>query len=141
MDLQPADPRAQRRALILLIAGLVVGVLLIWGLERYTPALRRWITEDPAAAPARLRTAIAIFALVVVVPPIAFGGYFWWIGVRIRRSGRYPPPGLAMIADTGVLTGDAAIRRAAILQAFGAIIAAVALGAAVVLWRMAALVE
>ena len=137
MEMQPADPGARRRALVLVIVGIAVGALLIWAFDRGTPALQRWLTEDRQATRARIQVSLVVFALFVVVPPVAFGVYMWSIGNRVRRHGRFPPPGLTMIAATPVLTGDAAQRRAAILQMLGAFIAAAWLALAVVLWRLA----
>jgi hypothetical protein len=64
-------------------------------------------------------------------------GYCWHLGQRILRAARYPLPGMRVVRDTPVATGDAARRRGRLAQSFAAVLGVAALLLAFFLWRLA----
>lgn len=136
-EVQPADPRARRVALLVLAAGFVAGVALLWALEAGRPAVARWLREDPARTAARARLLLAGLALATSGPALAAGVYLWRLGSRIVTAERFPPPGLRMVQDTMVLTGDAARTRGRIFQALGLVLFVAGSALALLLWRLA----
>src|SRR5262245_36025126 len=76
-QIERADPRARRRAVVLVTIGAVGGSLLFWGVQSRLPALQAWVAEDPAQAPLRLRLIVSGSAAAVAVPTLVFATYFW----------------------------------------------------------------
>ena len=137
MDIQPADPRARRLAIVLLVAGFVVGAILLVLFERARPEIGRWITQDREQAAFRARVVLGVVAGVVVAPLVGLAVYFYRLGSATVRSGRFPPPGAAMLYDTRIASGDHARLRGGALRAIGLALIAVAVGIAALLWRLA----
>jgi hypothetical protein len=123
-EIQYADPAARRRVLLLFAVVLVVMLPLAWAGDRWLDgvlALER--TEARAALAIGLRRAVAAVALLL----IAYAAHVFRHGRRIARTGRFPPPGVSVIRDTVVLEGDAARRRALLIQAIACCLAVLAL--------------
>jgi hypothetical protein len=119
VEVQAADPRARRAALIVLAVAFVVGSLLLWALNAGQPAVARWLRDDPARTTSRARLLLAGLALLTSGPALAAGLYLWRLGARIVSAERFPPPGLRMVQDTTVLTGDSARSRGRLFQGLG----------------------
>jgi hypothetical protein len=108
MEIQRADPRERRRALVLLAVGTVAGAIALLWLKGW---LDEQITRPPAEARATLLAAFRIAATVMVLSISAASIYLWRLGWRIERSARFPPPGQRVLRDTPVLKGPDAISR------------------------------
>ena len=67
--------------------------------------------------------------------------FLWRLGRRTIAAGRFPPPGLRLVRDEPVLTGDAATRRGRIAQGLSVIIGLAVVGLALALWRLATLFQ
>ena len=134
-DVAKADPGARRRAICIIIVVALIGAVLIEGLERYLPQVGEWARADPSGA--RSRFLFSSFAFLSAAPCVAFAVYLWFLGARIIRARQFPPPGLRVLRDTAILTGEAALFRGRLLRAFavGFVIAAVLL--ALMLLRLA----
>jgi hypothetical protein len=92
-EIQRADPRARRKALVVLASGALDGLAIILLLESYRPAVVDWISRDPEQMHARLRLMLAVLAAGLAVPVLAFAAYVWRLGGRVVRAERFPPPG------------------------------------------------
>lgn len=127
-SIQPADPAARRRALLVLGVIAALGVAGYFALEAWLADVRlREVAEARRALPAALRwTAVAAGGGAA-----AFGIYAWTLGAKVARAQRFPPPGQPTVRDTRVLEGAAARRRGRIIQAIGLVLAV--LGVALVL--------
>ncbi len=132
-----ADPVLRRRMVLFVASAAVVGALLISLLERYRDPLRYWILADPELSAQRLNIIIILLAVLFLAPLIGFAAYLWSLGGRILRAREFPPPGLRVIRDTRVVTGEAAVSRGHWLRllAVGCVTAGFALG--VLFWRLA----
>lgn len=138
-EVRRADPAARRQAAVVVAVAIVVGVLLIAALERYRIPLRDWVLADPEKSAERLNAIIFVLAALLVAPLLGLAAYLWSLGGRILRARAFPPPGLRVVRDTQVVTGEAAISKGRQLKvmAVGCGIAGLALG--VLLWRLMSL--
>jgi hypothetical protein len=138
MEIQPADPRAKRLAIVVSIAGVIAGTALLLFFDRARPHLAAWILADPERVAFRARVVLSIVALFVVAPLIGFAAYFYRLGTLTVTSARFPPPGTPMMQDTLVLTSDAARRRGRGLKVIAVTVFLAAFGMALLLWMLGA---
>lgn len=128
-ELIRADPAMRRKAILIVLAALVLGTIgIVWGL----PALESWVRADTfQGRVSRARVVCLTFGGIIVLLAAAVIGS----GRRISRFGkaavdlgRFPPPGMPVLRDSVAVTG----RTATILgQAYRGIgIALAVLGAA-----------
>jgi hypothetical protein len=116
-EVQEADPKARRLALVFILIGMIVGALLILAVEQYQGTIRDRILSDPAGASDRIRLAFLVSAALLSTPLLLFAAYCWTLGAKVRRAQRFPPPNVRVIRDTSVVYGDDAVFRARVLQA------------------------
>lgn len=140
-EIQKADPRARRWAVLLVACGTLAGLVVIWLAESYGPALEAWVTRDPEQIRSRLRLAFVVMALAVALPVLGLAGYFWRLGERINRAERFPAPGTLVMRDTVVLRGAPARRRGRLMQLVAVFLVAAACGFMVILWQLVSLVD
>jgi hypothetical protein len=116
---------------------LVSGLLLLIALA----AVRHWLAELQRRPPDEVRLTLAITlrcsGLAAGVIGAGFGLYLFALGRRAVRAERFPPPGVAVIRDTPVLTGVQARRRGAFIQTIATVLVILACALAVVTFRLA----
>lgn len=99
-EIQKADPGARRKALWL-IAVVAAGALLL-----------AWIELAPAGGgPERFAESpwlLVVMLVMLLVPVAACGAYTWRMGRRVVKAERFPAPGLKVVRDTPVQTGQQA---------------------------------
>ncbi|MEM9534105.1 MAG: hypothetical protein AAGA40_00390 [Cyanobacteria bacterium P01_E01_bin.45] len=121
MATQKADPGLRRNALFSLMGGgALSGVALQFGLPRLMEAIA---TQEPTQAVRSLQL-VAIAALIPALP-IAYFAYT--VAARVKTSQRFPPPGMAVIRDTEILTGDKANHLGSTLMAASILMGSLAL--------------
>ena len=133
-ELRPADPRARTRAIWLLIAGLAVALFTVFLLPG---TLETWLTQDGVNTSERivwLIRGLGVFLLISLCLPSA---YLFMVAARVKASGEFPPPGMALVKAVQVLRGDAAIKRVRLLRGLGLLLIALALANAVMMWTLA----
>lgn len=114
-DVQKADARSRRVAMATVALTLVVGTVLLALADHFRAAWEAWLlgtVEGWIRHPGR-----GGFWMFVLSAPL--WGLAWHLGRlagRIERAGRWPPPGLAVIRDTRIVTGSGAARRALALR-------------------------
>ncbi|HEX2474706.1 MAG TPA: hypothetical protein VHK01_08170 [Lacipirellulaceae bacterium] len=140
-DIQRADPKTRRIALIAVVAAALVGLALIAAAQSQLGALQKYLADNPAEIHANLRIITWTLTAAVVGPVWLANIYLWRLGSRIVASGLFPPPGMPVINDTIVLRDTAAKRCGRGLQILAAVMCAAALGFAVAVWRLAALLR
>lgn len=140
-DIRKADPTARRKVALVLVVGTCVGALLIVAFERYRIPLSDWVLADPGASAQRARLIFLLLAVLLLAPLLAFAAYLWSLGERVVRAREFPPPGLRLIRDTPVITGERAVSRGRLLKvlALGCGIASAMLG--LLLWRLGSLLS
>jgi hypothetical protein len=137
-EVQKADPRAQRLAIVALICGPVVGALLIIVAPGLRPGFEAWVREDPET---RLQLLLAGLGFVAIAPLFGLAAYLRDVSRRIARSGRFPPPGLRLIKDTPVVTGSAAAHRARLIRAAAGFFVSGGLVLGFLFWRLATILK
>jgi len=136
-DIRKADAQARRRAVLLIFAAAFIGSLLILVFEHFRIPLEDWLLADPELSGERARRLLLALAGLLQLPALGFALYLWTLGKRICRAQEFPPPGLAVIRDTPVVTGTAAMARGRQLKllAFGLVVASAVFG--LLLWQLA----
>jgi hypothetical protein len=89
---------------------------LIVAFQRYRIPLRDWVLADPAAAAEWAKLVFLLLAVLLLAPLLAFAAYTWSLGERVLRAREFPPPGLRVIRDTPVITGEKAVSRGRLLK-------------------------
>ena len=137
-DIQRADPRARRAALLILVSATVAGGLILAIVTARRSDLEAWVLQDVTG-----RARVLAWGLTVLTagPLAGMAVYYWRLGGRVVRARRFPLPGARVVRDTPVLIGDAARQRGRLAQ-----ICAVGFGAAGVLfvvffWRLISALE
>lgn len=140
VEIQRADPITRRRAVSLVVLGVLIGATIVFAFERYRPVIERCLRSDPDQLTQRLATVTTLSVLVTAVPLFAFAVHLWIRGKRVRRDQRFPLQSERLVRDTPVIRGKAAARRGVVLQCLAIALAVLATGLAVVLWRLAILI-
>jgi hypothetical protein len=135
-EVRRADASLVRRVSLFAVVGTVLGAGGIALFDRDRAALLAWVAADPQP---RARLLLGAVALAAVAPLLAFAVYVWRIGARILEAGQFPPPGLRVVRDTAIVTGQPAIMRGRLLRALAVTLAGGAVGLAVLLWRLESL--
>lgn len=128
MDIQPADPRARRTAVRIVLVGAVAGAVLLWWSQRAMPDLEAWVLRVPGAEAWRATVVLGAVGVLLAAPLLGFAAYLWMFARRVARSQRFPPPGMGVVRETPVLSGQRAVTRARVLQGLSVVLAALALG-------------
>ncbi|MBZ5538526.1 MAG: hypothetical protein LAO31_21485 [Acidobacteriia bacterium] len=136
-DVRKADPAVRRQVVLVLVITTCVEALLIVGLRLYHDPLRDWILSGPGTSAQRVKLVFLLLASAIISPLLALAVYLWSLGGRILRAREFPPPGVRVIRDTPVITGERAVFRGRLLQglALSCGIASVVLG--LLVWRLA----
>ena len=130
-----ADPAARWTAALVLVAGTCIGAFLLVAFTYYRTPLSDWVLADPGSSARRVKLVFLLPAALLLAPLLALAVYLWALGGKVIRAREFPPPGLRVIRDTPIVTGERAVSRGRLLKvlALGCGIAAAAL--AVLLWR------
>jgi len=138
MEIRRADPALRRLVVVAFVISTCVGALLIVAFERYRVPLSEWILADPGVAAQRLTTIFRLLVALVLGPLLAFAAYLWSVANKVVQAREFPPPGLRVIRDTPIITGEPAASRGRILKvlAYGCCVACVVLG--LLFWRVSA---
>jgi hypothetical protein len=76
-------PATRARAIAVFVGiAAIVGATLIRVADRFEPALRAWLIEDPRG---RSRIVLAMLAALTAGPALAAAGYCWRVGGSRRR--------------------------------------------------------
>ena len=135
-DIQRADERSRKLVIVALIVVTVGGVVL-WGVfEDWMTAVRSLPVEAARESLSRVfLLCIGIMILCVCV----VGWYCWSIGGRVRQTLRFPPPGVKVVRDMVVLSGQPAAARGRLLQVFGVILILCAIALGMLSWLVFAM--
>lgn len=132
-EIQRADDRSRRLAIVVLIVVLIGGVAL-WMVAEECMVKVRSLPVDVAKQSLSMVFSLCMGIMTVCV--CLAGWHCWRVGERVRHAMRFPPPNTSVVRDTTVLTGQAAVSRGRLLQVFGVILILCALGLAVMSWSV-----
>jgi len=115
VNIQKADPKERRKAIVSVIIGAIAGTSLFFLLELALGNVSLWIQKN--ALFLVVHHYVGFLAMLVLVSPIL------WITIylilftkKIIISQRFPPPNMPVIRDVRVLEGKSAVRRGRLLQ-------------------------
>ena len=128
----PADA-ARRRALLIVVAGLVLGAALIALTDGYRRELTTWAQANPTGA---LNLILPAIAITIVLPVLGFAWYFWRLGTRTVREQRFPPTHATWALAAAPILGAPARRRGRVLQGCAAALAVIVIAFSVILIRL-----
>jgi hypothetical protein len=113
--------------MVIVLVGTVVGALLIA------------LVDVRQFAPRQLEIALYLLIGLLVLPAFATVVYFWTLGEKIISAREHPPPGMLVIRDTRVVTGDRAVAFGRLIKVLAAGFGVLAVAAGAVLWRLASM--
>ncbi len=140
-DVRRADSAVRRQVVYILVVGMLFGALLITGFEHYRIPLRDWILSEPGAFSQRAKAVFLVLALFLIAPMLALAVYLWSLGGRVLRTQEFPPPGVRVIRDTPVITGERAISRGRLFKVLALACGIATVALAFLLWRLALLLS
>ncbi len=132
-EVRPADPKARKRAVWVLVAVTVLGASVLLMMPRLQTGVEEWLLDaDNGLQRARwlIRAMGLTMGLLVLAPAV----YCYRFAARIEAAGEFPPPGAKLIREVKILKGDAARGRAWLLRALAIKLAVMALVCAVLVW-------
>jgi Ca2+/H+ antiporter len=112
-SVQSGDPAMRRRALMIVVAGAVLGGAIILLTGGYRRQLTDWAQDDPARA---LNLLLPAMAVTIVLPVLGIAWYFWRLGASTVRELRFPPAHVTWANAAPPVHGAAARRRGRFLQ-------------------------
>ena len=115
-EIVPADKRLRRWTILTAVLLTAAGLVVIGLLHGQLQAIEKQAAEN---LPAAKETAICLTTILAWSGGLGFvgmGAWLWWLGRRINRADRFPPPGMKVIKDTPVRTGVKARRLANLAQ-------------------------
>lgn len=118
-EIVAADKPLRVRAILAVVLLVVVGGAAIGLLNGHLREIEQQAGENLQAARQKALRLTAIAAAVGGLGFVGMGGWFWWLGRRVHRSGRFPPPGMKVIKNTPVRTGARARTVAHLAQVAG----------------------
>lgn len=139
IEIEPADPRLRRRAIIALVAAGLIGATGIAMLQQWLDELARGRDATDPGTLGLMATALALTIGIACASLLVLGFYLWRLGTRVHASMRFPPPGMRVLRDTPVVRGADASRRARMLQILAGVLLLCAAGLTLATWRLRAL--
>jgi uncharacterized membrane protein YhaH (DUF805 family) len=106
MAVLKADPNA-RRKLIYIILIFSVLTFIIFGLA--LPEFESYLKQKQSQEALKI---LCIALSIMFLSALCIPAYFYSVGHRILKAGQYPWPGMKVMHDTKVVTGNAARRKA-----------------------------
>mgnify|MGYP006301148669 CR=1 FL=1 len=111
-----ADPAYRRKMVLALILLAVLGGAALILTKSVLDGIEALAAVDPDAAIQKIKGLIVGIIAVNAVLSSVFGLYFVVLAVRVFRSGQFPPPGMKVIRDTLLRTGNKARMAGVILS-------------------------
>ena len=134
-QIQKADRNARRKALAIVVAGVVVGSAVLMSLQLNRGRIDAWLFERRGYL-IEHPGLVALFFLVSMLPVFAGALYLWRIAARTIATRRFPPPGVQVVRNTAVLSGKATVMRGRLLQSLAGLLALVGLLMPAVIWYL-----
>jgi hypothetical protein len=114
-EIQKADPKARRKAILSVLLGAVTGVGLYFVIEFTVGNVNHWLQANTLFLVEH--HYLTFFVMLLLVSPILGGAaYLIHFTRKIIKTKRFPPPATPVIRDVRVSEGKAAVRRGWLLQ-------------------------
>jgi cytochrome bd-type quinol oxidase subunit 2 len=125
-DVIPADKALRKKVILFLIIVVLTSLVLEPHFKAYMDQLSQLSKEDPDLALEKTMLLLKWSLRVVFVALVGMGAYLILLARRTLRSDQYPPPGMRVIRDTRLRTGNQAKKAAISLIVLAALFIAVA---------------
>lgn len=102
------DPKQRRRARILLLAAIILGVFAIRMAYDYTDHLKALAGLDPEVSLAGMQKLSLILLCANALVSSIFAIYFLWLARRVRQDGQFPPRNMKVLRAARIQTGTGA---------------------------------
>lgn len=113
-----ANPEARKKALVLFMVFLGLGVVFVMLADNYISILRQLAQQDSLEAAKKMRTIMLAIISIVGIPIFIFAFWLSRFCQRIYKHQCFPPPGTQVIKDTKIVRAS----KARTLAIFGFII-------------------
>ncbi|HEX3035983.1 MAG TPA: hypothetical protein VHT73_12815 [Thermodesulfobacteriota bacterium] len=110
-----ADKNLRRRTVLLMLMFILILAPIALLTLNYLKDLEALAKNNSKEALSRVITLTYIWGAFFATGNIAIFGYLMWLGIRIIKGDRYPPPGMGVIKDTKVVRGTKARFRGGFL--------------------------
>lgn len=134
-NIQKADPRARRKAIKVIIIGILVGAALFLLLDFFVGNINQWIEQNAEFLIKHHYVAFLVM-LVPVAPVIMLSAYLIRYAGKIVKAQRFPPPDTPVIRDVRVIEGRAAVIRGRVAQVLCWIILLAASAIPLLIWTI-----
>lgn len=115
-DTIEADPRARRRAAIVLVAAALFGSLLIYLIGALEGPIALWLEENISLLIAQ--PWLVFLAAAIVVAPVFWGGlYLYKYGRAVVIHQQLPAPGYGVVRRMRVQRGSSAVTSGRLIKA------------------------
>ena len=104
-EIVPADKKLRARTVLVAVLLGLLALVALWVFRGTLTELDELADRDLDAVVAKMTRVAAVVSLVGGLGLVGLGGWCWWLGHRIYRSGRFPPPGMKVMTDTPIRTG------------------------------------
>ncbi len=132
-----ADKRLRMWVILAGVVLVAAGFAALGVLQGQLRAIEQQTEENLQAAKQKMIRLTATVAWIGGLGFVGMGAWFWRLGRRIHRAGRFPPPGMKVIKDTPVRAGAKARTLAMVAQVAALLLAVVGTGAMWYLYQMA----
>lgn len=133
VQIQQADPKARRKAILTLLAGALAGTGLYFLLEFFVGNVNLWIQTN-AVFLVEHHYLSFFFMLLLVSPILWLSIYLIRFAGKIVQAERFPPPDTPVIRDVRVLEGKSAVLRGRLVQVLCGIIFVAAAAIPLLVW-------
>jgi uncharacterized membrane protein SpoIIM required for sporulation len=111
-DLIPADQVLRKKVILFLLIVVLTALVLEPHFKAYMDQMSQLSKEDPNLALEKTMLLLKWSLRSVFVALVAMGVYLILLARRTLRLGQYPPPGMRVIRETRLRTGNPAKRAA-----------------------------
>jgi len=130
-----ADPLVQTRALLVGIGGILLGYIALRYCNGYLDQIRLLADTDAELALRKLGQLYRFGVLVLVGSLCSAALLLGLMARRVLNDNRFPPYGMKVVADTRIVTGEAARSRAEVALVLAGTLLASALCLLLWAWR------
>ena len=111
-DLIPADKVLRKKVILFLLVVILASIVLEPHFKAYMHQVSQLSKKDPELALEKTMLLLKWSLRLVFLSLLGMGVYLIVLARRTFRSGQYPPPGMRVIRDTRLRTGNQANRAA-----------------------------
>ena len=125
-DLIPADKVLRKKVILFLLIVVLTALVLEPHFKAYMDQMSQLSKADPNLALEKTMLLLKWSLRVVFAALVGMGAYLILLARRTLRAGRYPPPGMRVIRETRLRTGNQAKKAALSLIVLASLLIAVA---------------